>query len=63
MELFPEAMEYTSDADLYNHYLFLPLTTSRDKDLIQELFSLAKKRFKQYPTFFELDAEATQAHY
>lgn len=37
-ELFPDAMEYTSDADLYNHFLFLPMTTLKDKDFIRNYF-------------------------
>lgn len=38
MELFPEATEYTSDADLYNHYLFLPLTTKVDVEFLKNIF-------------------------
>ncbi len=37
-ELFEDAIEYTSDAELYNHYLFLPLTSERDKKFISQFY-------------------------
>lgn len=37
-KLFKNAIEYTSDAKLYNHYLFLPLTTDSDKKIVSRLF-------------------------
>ena len=38
-ELFVDAIEYTSDAELYNHYLFLPLTTKQDQKFISRFFN------------------------
>jgi esterase/lipase len=38
IEIFPDAIEYTSDAGLYNHYLFLPMTTTKDHEFIKTFF-------------------------
>ena len=61
MELFPEAVEYTSDANLYNHYLFLPLTTKVDVEFLKTFFlnQISIPRPKVSP----LDREVTQEHH